>query len=611
VFARNGMSIQARQVVDALKLRYVSREPGAANVTASELAAFLRTVTPDQIPADYSLLEVISSGNTEWILAAGEIAILHSIRDCLTMIHRMIDLEAEVAALLQSITPVLAAELIERPTLPLDEVPNSILTILDRVLDATIGWSSDQGRAGDKLLDQVRSVLTALHDEQAARKDIEEELNTFLEKEQTRIHKLEERLAASESGKLRSQRGRTIAAEMINAAMKGQKLTMSIAEFLTGPWYESMQLMAITKGVDGDEWSRAAKLTETVIWTYQPVPTVNAEKEAAAKQRLYRIIEHLPAEISELLLALAHSDEGSSLAISALEDDHVAMVSGQELEYVDVEPIPIEGSSISQRASVSRIILRKVTALQPGQWFTYEENDKNARIKLVLKLEDVKQLLFTNRNGMKALDKNYDELAYLMSSNVIKPLNHESVFSSTFATFYQGLIDEFDRKQKLSDEADQEEAEREAARLKAIEEAKALARAKEEAELKLKEEEKENRLKRAKAEVSKVENQAKVEEITAVVKKLNVGAWLKLPAADGELEECKLAVRVSAVDKLIFVNRAGIKMGDYSSEQLIALLVAEEAVIDDAGVEFEDTLAQVVSKLRQDRNKSYDDLTGS
>lgn len=611
MFARNGMSIQARQVVDALKLRYVSREPGAANVTASELAAFLRTVTPDQIPADYSLLEVISSGNTEWILAAGEIAILHSIRDCLTMIHRMIDLEAEVAALLQSITPVLAAELIERPTLPLDEVPNSILTILDRVLDATIGWSSDQGRAGDKLLDQVRSVLTALHDEQAARKDIEEELNTFLEKEQTRIHKLEERLAASESGKLRSQRGRTIAAEMINAAMKGQKLTMSIAEFLTGPWYESMQLMAITKGVDGDEWSRAAKLTETVIWTYQPVPTVNAEKEAAAKQRLYRIIEHLPAEISELLLALAHSDEGSSLAISALEDDHVAMVSGQELEYVDVEPIPIEGSSISQRASVSRILLRKVTALQPGQWFTYEENDKNARIKLVLKLEDVKQLLFTNRNGMKALDKNYDELAYLMSSNVIKPLNHESVFSSTFATFYQGLIDEFDRKQKLSDEADQEEAEREAARLKAIEEAKALARAKEEAELKLKEEEKENRLKRAKAEVSKVENQAKVEEITAVVKKLNVGAWLKLPAADGELEECKLAVRVSAVDKLIFVNRAGIKMGDYSSEQLIALLVAEEAVIDDAGVEFEDTLAQVVSKLRQDRNKSYDDLTGS
>ncbi|MBL6690454.1 MAG: DUF1631 family protein [Pseudomonadales bacterium] len=93
--------------------------------------------------------------------------------------------------------------------------------------------------------------------------------------------------------------------------------------------------------------------------------------------------------------------------------------------------------------------------------------------------------------------------------------------------------------------------------------------------------------------------------------KLNVGAWLRLPAADGELEECKLAVRVTAADKLIFVSRTGVKVGDYTSEQLITLLVAGEGEIDDAGVEFEDTLAQVVSKLRQDRDKSYDDLTGS
>ncbi len=46
-------------------------------------------------------------------------------------------------------------------------------------------------------------------------------------------------------------------------------------------------------------------------------------------------------------------------------------------------------------------------------------------------------------------------------------------------------------------------------------------------------------------------------------------------------------------------------------EQLVQLLVAGEGEINDGGVEFEDTLAQVVTKLRQDRNKSYDDLTGS
>ncbi len=220
-------------------------------------------------------------------------------------------------------------------------------------------------------------------------------------------------------------------------------------------------------------------------------------------------------------------------------------------------------------------------------------------------------MLFTNRNGMKALDKNYDELAYLMSSSVLKPLNHEAVFSSTFSTFYQGLIEEFQRKQKLAEEADQAEAQREAAREKALQEAAALARAKEEAEARKKEEERENRLERAKAEASRAENQARLAEFRETVEKLNIGAWLKLPAADGTLEECKLAVKIASADKMIFVSRTGVKIGEYTTEQLITLLVAGDGEIDDTGVEFEDTLAQVVTKLRADREKSYDDLTGS
>ncbi len=393
--------------------------------------------------------------------------------------------------------------------------------------------------------------------------------------------------------------------------MANQKLTQGMVEFLKGPWYESLQLLAITRGVDSDEWVRATKLTETIIWTYQPISADDLEKANTAKQRLYRIIEHLPGEIEDLLLALEHSSDAAQSALEAIEQDHVAIVTDQELEYVDFELLEVAGTSLAKGPAVSRILLKKVNNLEPGQWFTYEDNGKIARIKLVLKLEDVKQLLFTNRNGMKALEKNYDEMAYLMSSGVIKPINHSSVFSSTFSRIYEGFIEEHQKKLAAAEQADQEEAEREAAREKAIEEAKALARAREEAEQKRKEAEKENRLTKAREEAAKSENQEKVAEITEIVAKLNVGAWLKLPAADGQLEECKLAVRVASADKLIFVSRTGIKIGDYNSEQLITLLVAGEGEIDDAGVEFEDTLAQVVSKLRQDREKSYDDLTGS
>jgi hypothetical protein len=496
-----------------------------------------------------------------------------------------------------------------RPSLA--NTPDSIFSILDLLLTATIGWSNDQGRAGENLLTQVTSVVDELLKEEADYKSIKADLCVFLDKEQSRIKKLEERLSSSESGELRSQRARIVAAEMINACIEGTKLTKSILQFLKGPWNDSMQLLAITKGLDGEDWIRASTLIETIIWTYQPIVGEDEEKTAAERQRRYRIIEHLPAEIHDLLLTLEHSGEDSEAALGELEDDRVAIVSGQELEYVEFSPIEVDGNGVSQRTSVSRILLRKVSILEPGQWFTFNENEKSTRIKLVLKLEDIKQLLFTNRNGMKALEKNYDEMAYLMSSGVNKPLNHEAIFSSTFATFYQGLIDGHQRRLKLAEQANEQEAQKAAAREEAVQEAEELARAKKEAEAIRVEEEKELRLKNAKLEAAKAENQEKVAAFTEQVNNLNVGAWLKLPAADGRLEECKLAVKVAVSDKLIFVSRTGVKIGDYSTEQLITLLVAGEGEINDSGVEFEDTLAQVVTKLRQDRDKSYDDLTGS
>lgn len=605
------MSVTPRQVVDALKHRYVGDESRATNVSSEDLAAFIRTYEIDQLPADHALLPLIASKQTDWIPAGADIAVLHAVKDCMTMIYKLIDLEPEIGDRLKVVTPLLAAELLIHPALPLSEVRFSVFTILDRVLDATIGWSADQGRAGEKLIAEVTEVLESLQQPDVNYEALETKLVAFLDKEQGRIKKLEERLAASEAGKLRSSRGREIAAQMINDSMQDNQLPQSIIGFLQGPWFESMQLLAINKGVDGDDWARATKLTETIIWTYQPIMAKDLATAAEEKQRLYRIVEHLPSEVRDLLLALEHSGAESAHALEDIEADHVAIVSGEELDFVPFEPIPISGNTMSQRTSVSRILLRKVKHLQPGQWFSFDDQSKSARIKLVLKLEDVKQLLFTNRNGMKALEKSFDEMAYLMSSSVIKPLNHEAVFSSTFATFYQGLVDEHQRKLKLAETADQEEADRESARLKALQEAEALARTREEEEQKRSAEEKENRLERAKLEASKSENQEKVAEYTEKVGSLNVGAWLKLPAADGELEECKLAVRVTAVDKMIFVNRTGLKMGEYSSEQLITLLVAGECEIDDSGVEFEDTLAQVVSKLRQDRDKSYDDLTGS
>jgi hypothetical protein len=541
----NGMPTTPRQVVEALKHRYINEESSVPNVDTRELALHIREMSSAMYPDDIPLIEIIASEKTDWILSGADIAVLHSVSDCMKMIFQMVNLEPEVSALLKSLNNTITSELLLNPALPTGDHKFSILSLFDLLLDATIGWSNDLGRAGDQLIDKVAEIVESLKSESQDYKTLETELAEFLGKEQKRINKLEERLAATESGKFHSQRCRIRTAEMINTAMKGKQLTPLMAGFLKGSWFESIQLLSVNEGFESEDWQRAEKMTETIIWTYQSIDEESGTG-SEARQRLYRIVEHLPSEIRNLLISLEHNTEDAEAAMQEIETEQVEIVSGQQLQYEPFEPLKLKEMSINEATSVSRILLRKVTDLQPGQWFSYDEDGRRARVKLALKLDDVKQMVFTNRNGMKALQTSFDEMAYVLSSSVIKPLNHQSVLSSTFSSFFQGSVDEHQRKLKLAEEADQQEAMRIETEEKATLEARVLAREEEEAEADRKQEEHESRLEQAKSDASKSENQALVTQFEQEVSQLNIGAWLKLPGLDGTPQECKLVVKVAA-----------------------------------------------------------------
>lgn len=598
-------------VSKALTYKYIATDGPAPTVDKNGLIALLEALPEETLVGNTLLLEAVLTANEGTVLAPTDLAIVSSIDECAKSIFKRANLELETEQLFHFALPAVAIELLRRPDMPLHAGPN-ILTVLDQLVDALIGWDSNLGKAGEKVYAEAQKTIDTIQKQDADYKVLSNELGAFVSKEQGRVNKLEERLAASETGRLRSQESKNIAASMINEAMAGKELTADITSFLKGPWYDSAQLFVLRNGLDSEEWFRAVKLTETLIWTYQPIELEGAAGQQE-KQKLYRIIEHLPGEVRELLVALEHDKSAVEEALEVIETEQFQMVSDMALEYAEFEPIECD-DELAGRSKVSRVILKKVASFEPGQWFLYQTEEINVRIKLILNLEDVRQLLFTNRNGMKVLQTSFDEFAYYLSSRVARPLRHDTVFTNTFAAHYRELLDEHashiqaeaERKAEVNREAEATEA----ARRKAEAEAAEAERAKEEARRKRLEEEKAARLEQARAEASKEENADRVAELNDRIKELAIGSWLKLPGPDGQLEECKLAVRIAASDKMIFVNRAGTKIGEYSSEQLVQLLVAGQGAIQDEGVEFEDTLAQVVSRLRQDRNKSYDDLTG-
>jgi hypothetical protein len=595
-------------VSQALIHKYARERAEQGSVDAETVANLLC----DQADLDstQALAQMLSSKQPDWVLDNFTFAVLASVDDCMTLIFNITQMAPHVDDQLRKLKPRIAASLLAQPDLPLTKEPD-LFNTLDVLNRGMVGWTEGLGAGSNKLksvfddaieqLVQGGSDLSALH----------AELARFMKKESDKIRRLEDRLAASETGIVRSKQAKVLAANLINDKTVGKLITESLGTFLRGPWNDSLQLLVNAKGIDSEEWQRASALTETILWTYQPIDEED-EQAAQTKQKLYRIIEHLPGEVKELLVALEHNTHATESALETLENEQVTIVSGISPEYVEFESIPSESTEV--HSTVSRVLLRKVQELTPGQWFSYTDGDQVKLIKLVLKLDDVKQLLFTNRNGMKVMQKSFDEFAYYISSHVVRVINPEAAFSSTFKTYYQGMIDELKKHRQLINdrkaEVDRLDEERKQAQKKALAEAQKLAIDKEEAEQARAAALKAAQLEHAKAEASKLENADRLEEFTQVVASLAAGAEVLLPDALGEKQICKLAVKIAAADKFIFVDRDGMKAGDYNAEQLVQLLVAGQAELGESGVEFEDTLASVVSKLRSDREKSYDDLTG-
>lgn len=93
------------------------------------------------------------------------------------------------------------------------------------------------------------------------------------------------------------------------------------------------------------------------------------------------------------------------------------------------------------------------------------------------------------------------------------------------------------------------------------------------------------------------------EEISAAekaVELLEVGAVINLFSEKGEVR-CKLAVKMTARDKLIFVNQLGVKVWDTNTQEVVESVAKGTVTIIDSGTRFDRALEQVVMNIQADK----------
>ena len=86
-------------------------------------------------------------------------------------------------------------------------------------------------------------------------------------------------------------------------------------------------------------------------------------------------------------------------------------------------------------------------------------------------------------------------------------------------------------------------------------------------------------------------------ESRQAVERLSAGHWVELEV-DGQHTRCKLAAKISSTGKFIFVNRSGVKIAEYYTDELAAEYQLGRLKILDEEALFDRALESVISSLR-------------
>lgn len=524
-------------------------------------------------------------------------ALIAFVDDAISELLRQVDLDFRIEAFVRDFAPHVAAIAIRDGVIPITSA-QPILSLLDSLIRASVGWSEDLGILGDQFMERIQVPLAEMANGRMSIEDCQKALQKQFSKEAPIHEKREQQLRDSALTVLAGQKALYHATKLLNQQMNARQLPMFIIFVLQGAWFEFLQGVFLEHGADCQTWTNAERLTEALIWSMQP--NVNPSKQRT-------LMAELPGRIRKFCNKMHFDTTGVEHCLADLEGEYQSIAAGNPSDPCDFELLDVDPSLAERTVTIAPDILHEIQTLAEGRWFLYddksESDEKVARIRLILNWQDSERLLFTNHNRRKVLIRTYGELANQLGQGTVRPLDADQPVHELIGRHLLRVLNRVSEQNK-AEKRERLEAERRRlaqryrkTRNSEIIQAQSLLR----------------RQAKAKARRARVlRNKAIRKHRLAVsaVQSLRVDAWVNLPIMEGTQTPCKLVAIIGGQDKYMFTNRAGIKVAEFTGRQLANMIVTENSEILDTGAEFENVLASVVTGLRASKNKSYEELTG-
>lgn len=588
----------SEKIIPALVHHYAPVAPAGVAVETDRLTELLDRLpsltAEDHVDTVTIQLERQGQGSS---LSKESSAIISFIDEATTEVLKQTDLDFKIESYIRDIAPHLAALALRNDIHDVTR-PNSYFELIDLLIMECIGWSEDLGILGQQFIEKVDTAMAGFTSGRLSVDQCKEELHAVFKKEEPFFKKLEERLCDRELKVLSGKKAEFFAARLLNKEMAAKKLPLFVIFMLQGPWYEFLQAIYVEFGEKSKEWLNVQKITEAMVWSLQPESDESKRKA---------VIESLPGTIHSLSDKCPFDTAQAMASLADVEAEWEAILGGNPSDPCDFELLYTDEGVANALQEATAEAAKQIRAIDLGQWFIYDDpaepDEKVARIKLILNWHETEQLLLTNHNRRKVVHLSYGEMTNHLGAGVLKKLNPQKSAAEGFRHHLKQVLQAVSNQNKKEKQIEETETRRAVS-------AEYSEQRQEELQAQLQELERKAELKKQRAMVLRHKAQRKQEAAEAAVSGLRQDAWVKLPIMEGTLTPCKLVAIIGATKTYIFANRAGLKVAEYTGSELARMIVTENSEILDTGAEFESALATVVTGLREDKEKSYEELTG-
>ncbi|MBJ6137782.1 DUF1631 family protein [Marinobacter litoralis] len=481
--------------------------------------------------------------------------------------------------------------------------PQVVLDWLDH-LQEWRGWSDTGGRSSRVLLDLLDSLVVAVAAsfEQGSTEPVEVYCQQWLDdslKRLGQVDRLRRRLYDTELGLSRQRQAEQISKALVGRALRGRQLPSVISGFVLNDWIGVLKQSVLADGEQSELHRHANKILEWLVWAGDPALS---DKD---RSKLYRVGEQL----GDLVHDVWRRAMGRDIPVAKIEAINAVIVDRIKGESTAPEPaLPANGEFAFDAGWLERTAL-STRDVEPytERWFVSGEGVDEQRRFFFALLPDSQEIVWTNGAGVKLGLQDWSEFQRELNQQTLRLLPELKPFGEVLEETVNVLVKVCQKQQQQREQAAREvraraealrrekaEAQRLAEERKAAHEA-TLARQRAEAE--------QQRMADEKLELERLAREAEA-DAARQVDQLELEGWIVLESEQAEDTplRLKLAVKIAATGKFVFVDRLGLNRHQMMRDELVAGIVGGTIRILGGGAAFDDTLSRVVGRIRGSRN---------